>query len=195
MENPIFRKVALERLASPEQLDELMHVTTPKGWLALVGLGSLLAAALIWSIFATVQLSVPGRGILTKSDTAEAVIYVSPENARQIRPGMAAKIAPSSVKKEEFGLLLGHVTSVGELPSTQKDMLRILGNDAYAQALAQAGDLVEVHVALTADPNTPSGYRWTSAMGPPFALQSGTLCNGTVIISEQSPISLVIPRR
>ena len=39
----IFRKVALERLSSPEQLDQLMQVTSPKGWLALAGLGALLA--------------------------------------------------------------------------------------------------------------------------------------------------------
>jgi HlyD family secretion protein len=32
--NPtIFRKVSLERLSSPEQLDQLMQVTDPRGWL------------------------------------------------------------------------------------------------------------------------------------------------------------------
>ena len=31
----IFRKVALERLSSPEQLDQLLQVTDPKGWMAL----------------------------------------------------------------------------------------------------------------------------------------------------------------
>ncbi|MEY4095680.1 MAG: hypothetical protein RLZZ53_2879, partial [Acidobacteriota bacterium] len=32
----IFRKVALDRLASPEQLDLLMEVTSPRSWIALV---------------------------------------------------------------------------------------------------------------------------------------------------------------
>ncbi len=36
----IFRKVALERLSSPEQLDQLLQVTDPKGWLALGALGA-----------------------------------------------------------------------------------------------------------------------------------------------------------
>ena len=32
----IFRQAALDRLSSPEQLDQLMQVTTPKSWMALV---------------------------------------------------------------------------------------------------------------------------------------------------------------
>src|SRR6187399_2567538 len=32
----LFRKIALERLSSPEQLDSLMRVITPKAWLALL---------------------------------------------------------------------------------------------------------------------------------------------------------------
>ena len=36
MAGQIFRKTALEKLSSPEQLDELMKITTPKGWVALI---------------------------------------------------------------------------------------------------------------------------------------------------------------
>ncbi len=199
MQNQIFRKVALERLASPEQLDQLMQVATPKGWLALLGFGSLLVVALIWSVLATIQITVPGKGILSNRASTpnqlEAVIFVSLDDGKKIRPGMDAKIAPSTVKKEEFGLLLGKVTSLAELPSTQKEMLLVLGNDAYVQALAAAGELIEVRVALRVDASTPSGYAWTSAQGPPFSLQSGTLSNGAVVVSEQHPITLLIPRR
>src|SRR5262249_6294354 len=46
-----FRKTALDRLSSSEQLDRLLQVTSPRGWIALVGLGLLLAASLLWGIF------------------------------------------------------------------------------------------------------------------------------------------------
>ena len=42
----MFRKVALDRLSSPEELDQLLRVTTSRSWLALLGLGGLLAVAL-----------------------------------------------------------------------------------------------------------------------------------------------------
>ena len=51
MQSKIFRKAALERLSSPEQLDQLMQITNSKGWLALIALAIILGAALVWAIF------------------------------------------------------------------------------------------------------------------------------------------------
>ncbi|HEX2188176.1 MAG TPA: NHLP bacteriocin system secretion protein [Longimicrobiaceae bacterium] len=63
----IFREVALERLSSPEQLDQMMQVTTRKGWLALASLGAVLAAALVWGVFGSIPERIGGPGILVRS--------------------------------------------------------------------------------------------------------------------------------
>ena len=47
-QNPLFRKAALDKLASPERLDVLMHVTSPKGWAALMMMGVILSSAVVW---------------------------------------------------------------------------------------------------------------------------------------------------
>jgi HlyD family secretion protein len=60
----IFRKAALERLSSPEQLDQLAGLTSPLGWLALAALGLVVVSALAWSVFGSVPTWVEGRGIL-----------------------------------------------------------------------------------------------------------------------------------
>ena len=44
-DNKIFRQALIDRLASPEQLDSLMQVTDPLGWLALLGCAGLLVTA------------------------------------------------------------------------------------------------------------------------------------------------------
>lgn len=62
----IFRKVALERLSSPEQLDQLMQVTDPRGWLALIALLMLLATALVWGFMGTIPTEAAGEGILIR---------------------------------------------------------------------------------------------------------------------------------
>ena len=67
MATQIFRKVSLERLSSPEQLDTLMQITTPKGWVALLALGGLLMCAVIWGIWGSISDKVMGQGILIKS--------------------------------------------------------------------------------------------------------------------------------
>ncbi len=60
----IFRKESLERLSSPERLDQLMQVVSPRSWLPLVALGSLVGSAVIWSIYGRIPITVEGRGVL-----------------------------------------------------------------------------------------------------------------------------------
>jgi HlyD family secretion protein len=60
----IFRKAALDRLSSPEQLDQVAGLTSPAGWIALAALGALVLAGLVWSVVGVVPSWVSGRGIL-----------------------------------------------------------------------------------------------------------------------------------
>jgi len=62
----LFTKAALERLSSPEQLDMLMRVTSPIGWLALDTVGVCLFIGLMWGIFGTIPNKVDGKGILIR---------------------------------------------------------------------------------------------------------------------------------
>src|ERR1700685_947034 len=58
----IFRKVALERLSSPEQLDLVMQVTNTRSWIALTGLALLLTAAVTWGFIGSVPTKVQAQG-------------------------------------------------------------------------------------------------------------------------------------
>ncbi|MEH1870157.1 NHLP bacteriocin system secretion protein [Nostoc sp.] len=60
----LFRKESLERLSSPERLDQLMQVVNLKSWLPLTTLGSLVVAAVIWSIFGRIPITVAGQGVV-----------------------------------------------------------------------------------------------------------------------------------
>ena len=61
MTKGIFRPAALARLSSPEELDRLLQVTTPRGWLALAGIGVLLLTAVLWSLFGKLPTKLPGQ--------------------------------------------------------------------------------------------------------------------------------------
>jgi HlyD family secretion protein len=60
----LFRQKSLERLSSPERLDELLQVVSAKSWLPLASLSSLVVAALIWGIYGRIPITVEGRGVL-----------------------------------------------------------------------------------------------------------------------------------
>jgi len=57
----LFRQVALNKLSSPEELDRLLRVTSPKGWIALAGIGVLLLTAIVWAIFGKIPIKLNGQ--------------------------------------------------------------------------------------------------------------------------------------
>jgi NHLM bacteriocin system secretion protein len=63
-EQQLFRKESLERLSSPERLDQLMNVVDPRAWLPLATMGSLVVVAILWSVFGRIPLTVVGEGVL-----------------------------------------------------------------------------------------------------------------------------------
>jgi HlyD family secretion protein len=62
----LFRKKSLERLSSPERLDQLLVVVDRKNWIPLVTIGILVASVVAWSVFARIPVNVEGRGILIR---------------------------------------------------------------------------------------------------------------------------------
>jgi HlyD family secretion protein len=60
----LFRQESLEKLSSPERLDELMEVVNPRAWLSLTTIGALIVATLIWSILGKIPLNISGTGVL-----------------------------------------------------------------------------------------------------------------------------------
>jgi HlyD family secretion protein len=122
-----------------------------------------------------------------------AVLYIPSVHGKKIKPGMDIQIAPSTVRQEEFGMMLGKVTFVSNFPATSRGMSMALKNDQLVQSLSGGGAPYEVHADLIVDPTTLSRYRWSSSGGPPVEIQSGTLASGLVNIDRQRPIAAVLP--
>ncbi|MDK9698304.1 MAG: NHLP bacteriocin system secretion protein [Siculibacillus sp.] len=62
--NDIFRRAALERLASPERLDRMVRITAPRDWIAAAALIGLAAMTPVWSVAGRIPSVVAGSGIL-----------------------------------------------------------------------------------------------------------------------------------
>src|SRR5690606_9741157 len=136
----------------------------------------------------------PGEPILTlhltgrAAEDLQAIIYVPSNHGKNIRPGMPIHIAPATVRREEYGLMVGRVTYVSEFPATMRGMQRVLKNDALVGSLAAGDAPYEVHAELVPDPATPSRYRWTSSAGPPATIQSGTLATAEITLASSRPL-------
>lgn len=140
-----------------------------------------------------------GTSILTLEQTGasvsdlEAVVYIAPLDGKKVKTNMDVQIAPSTVRQEEFGLMVGKVKSVADFPSSTEGMQRVLRNPQLVQQLAAGAAPIAVQADLTPSATTASGYKWTSPKGPDTRIESGTLCSATITVSNRRPISLVIP--
>lgn len=123
----------------------------------------------------------------------EAYVYLPAADGKKIRPGMAVEISPSTVKREEFGFLPGHISSVADYPSTDQGLMRIFGNEQVVKQLSGANAPIQIVAVFEPAEANASHYQWSTRAGPPFGLQSGTLCSAGITISEQAPVSMVLP--
>ena len=64
MSQGLFREVSLEKLSSPEQLDELINVTSPRAWFALIAISCILISAIVWGFLGSIPTKITGHGIL-----------------------------------------------------------------------------------------------------------------------------------
>lgn len=129
----------------------------------------------------------------TEIKKLEGVIYVPVSDGKKLTEGMDVKLYPSTVQKEEYGYMEGTIIEVPEYPVNGQAILNTLGNQALAQQVSGNGAPLEVTVDLTSDKNTVSGYAWSSKKGADVNVENGTLCAASVVVEEQSPISMVIP--
>lgn len=76
----IFRKQSLDKLASPDRLDELVRVVRPQNWVLLGTLGGGLAAALLWSVLGRIPETASGKAVLVRPK--QVVAFQSPTNGQ-----------------------------------------------------------------------------------------------------------------
>ncbi|MDF2667876.1 MAG: bacteriocin system secretion protein [Paenibacillus sp.] len=103
----------MERLSSPEQLDTLVKVTSPRGWLALGALGLLLAVAIYWGIFGSLSTKVNSQGVLIRPGGLQGIFSASSGPITDLRVSEHDTVAKGDViARVEQPELLEHLKQV-----------------------------------------------------------------------------------
>ncbi len=170
--------------ATAESLSQNTQITSPIEGRVLevkISSGSVLAVGT-----PVVEIESEGRNL-------EAVIYIPAEQGKTIKPGMQVNLEPSTVKREEFGMMLGKVETVSDFPITPQGMLAALHNDSLVTRFSRNGAPYAATVVLEDDSSTATGYRWAVGKGPVIRLTSGTLARAEITTRRQRPLDLIIP--
>ncbi len=295
MEYNIFRKSSLERISSPERLNEYIKITHPGVWSVLLGCLALLVAVGFWMFFGVVPDSVKVSGIVFPQDGVTAIIpeaggrisdmrvkvgdfveagqiiavipqedileqiaalkndpaadeksisaltgkydsrslivspvsgiilsarsanetvsssdtvativkqekytddkqiicYVPVAAAKKLQEGMEVQVSPDFAPREEYGFMLGSITSIGTYPVSEADVLSAVGSPQYAKGIIPQENSVEVRVTLTVDPDSQDKIKWSNQKGEGIALSIGTYCDMLIIVDNYKPYELI----
>ena len=100
MQEELFRKKSLDKIKSPESLEDYIHVSNPGVWLVLVSIIVLLLGACVWGIFGHIDSTVPSTVCV---ENGEAVCYVAENNIASVRTGMTVKYADCEAVIDKIG--------------------------------------------------------------------------------------------
>ncbi|WP_251096073.1 HlyD family efflux transporter periplasmic adaptor subunit [Streptomyces sp. Caat 7-52] len=127
------------------------------------------------------------------SDPLYATVYVPAENAAAIPAHASVDLTVSSVPTEQYGVLRGEVKAVDRTAQSAQSIAAFLGDSQLGEQFTRKGRPVAVLVELEESSATKSGYRWSTAGGPPFRLDSMTLATGSVRLADQHPVDWLLP--
>lgn len=133
----IFRKVALERLSSPEQLDQLVQVTRPGGWIALAALGMLLLATAAWGVFGTIPVVAAGEGMLLRRGGVSDLASVTSGQVEEVlvEPGDPLHKGQVVARVRQQGLLRQIEEARARLRDLRRDRAEVAGYAAEQRSL------------------------------------------------------------
>jgi HlyD family secretion protein len=79
--NRLFRKNAMDRLYSPDQLDQVLRLTGPRDWVAIAAALSVLLAAGLWAWYGKLTTTLGGEGVIVRTG---GVVSIAASGSGQI---------------------------------------------------------------------------------------------------------------
>ncbi len=125
-----------ERISSPQELSDYLHVSSPGAWVVFVAVALALVGLLAWSTVGTLETTVDGK-VVVEAGEAEVVTL----NAESIKAGMLVRVASSefvidSTEADEYGRTLGYADV--DLPDGRYDAIVVVETVAPIEFLFES---------------------------------------------------------
>ncbi len=99
MNNTIFRKKSIDKVSSPEQLNDYIRVANPGVWLVLGALIILLVGICVWGVFGNLNTTLDTVG---KCENGTLLCYVNDEDAANLAEGLSVTVDGLEYKIESI---------------------------------------------------------------------------------------------
>jgi hypothetical protein len=138
MNDSVFRKKSIDKVSSPEQLNDYIRVSNPGVWMLMSAIIILLVGICVWGIYGHLETKMATAGVCRNGILT---CYVKQSDGASVKAGM-----PVVIDKQYFT-----IKAVGEEATTL--------NAGENSALIQTGGFFdgETVIAITADAALPDG--------------------------------------
>lgn len=92
MDEKVFRKKSIDRVSSPEQLNEYIRVSNPGVWMILGAIVLLLVGAIVWGVLGHIDTTIDAVAV---SDDGQVLLYVKEEQMADVCVGQTVQINDS----------------------------------------------------------------------------------------------------
>ena len=167
MQNKLFKKSSMERITSPEKLNDFIKVSNPSSWMILGAALAIVLGLLIWGIFGQLSESVTFNGHLKDG---QLYCYATGGLEKQLQPGMEATIVPQGSTE---GAMTGRILTVADQPLSFDEASRDITSDYMLSALGITG----WNIAVTIETDAP--------------LYDGVVYTVSVVTETYRPIQMV----
>ena len=114
MSNEVFRKKSIERINSPEDLNEYIRVSNPGIWLLLIGIIVLLFGAVVWGYVGSIETWEDATII---AENGQVTCVLRPEIQDKLASGMQVVIEDYDIKTQIVKVISNTVDSTIALPN------------------------------------------------------------------------------
>ncbi len=90
MDKGLFRQKTLDKVSSPEQMNDYIRVTGPGVWLVLAAVIALLAGLIVWSALGRLETTVTAAAVI--GPEGSAVLYIAEADMNDVRAGQTVHI-------------------------------------------------------------------------------------------------------
>ena len=88
MNKQLFKKSSMDKVSSPEQLQDYVKVANPGLWMMISAIVIFLAGVVVWGIIGKIDTTMPTAVV---TDGGEAVIYIGESDVEKLEVGMTVR--------------------------------------------------------------------------------------------------------
>jgi hypothetical protein len=162
----IFRRESLDRVASPEKLNDYIRVSSPGVWLMLGALIVIVVCLAVWGFTGTLPVTLTLNGV---TEDGTVACFVPVEDIKNEIMGCRAQIT-----LPDGSTVGGAVTQVAALPAAAEELAATLEKDWLVSRLV-AGD-----------------YSYRVTIGVESHLSPGELVRVALVTAEVKPIRYIL---